>query len=365
MPAETEVSTPGLLRQIGVVSATALVVSNMVGTGVFGVTGFMAGDLGSAALILLVWFCGALFALAGALTYAELGVNHPSSGGEYVYLTSAYGPAWGFMTGWVSFFAGFSAPIAANALAFSDYLGYFFPALRTANAPYTIGSGTFSLTFGGAQFAGCAVIALFTVLSCFGVAFISRIQNVLTATKLLVIVSFILLGLFLGAGSWSHFSEPAARTATTTLPVQFVISLLWVMFSYSGWNAATYVAEEVKRPERTLPIALAVGTLLVTAIYIALNVTYIYSTPLEKMKGVLAVGSLSAANLFGPRIGGLFSGLMALAILATINAMVIIALASITPWRAIGRFSPPPPKCIRAGARRCSRFWPRASARCS
>src|SRR6202140_249925 len=136
---------PGLLRQLGFFSATALVISNMVGTGIFTTTGFMAADLGSAGLILACWGVGAVFAFAGALSYSELGVNFPSSGGEYVYLTHAFGPEWGFMTGWVSFFAGFSAPIAIAALAFSDYLGYFFPPLKQANAALVIGSGAFSL----------------------------------------------------------------------------------------------------------------------------------------------------------------------------------------------------------------------------
>src|SRR5580765_6756793 len=144
-------SRPALLRQIGFFGATALVISNMVGTGIFATTGFMAGDLGSARLILACWVVGALFALAGALSYSELGVNFPSSGGEYVYLTHAFGPEWGFMTGWVSFFAGFSAPIAAAALAFSDYLGYFFPALKHANASVVIGSGALSLHLGAGQ----------------------------------------------------------------------------------------------------------------------------------------------------------------------------------------------------------------------
>src|ERR1700686_4173421 len=132
---------PGLLRQLGFFSATALVISNMVGTGIFTTTGFMAADLGSAGLILACWAVAALFALAGALSYSELGINFPSSGGEYVYLTHAFGPEWGFMTGWVSFFAGFSAPIAAAALAFSDYLGHFFPALHQENSRVLIGSG--------------------------------------------------------------------------------------------------------------------------------------------------------------------------------------------------------------------------------
>src|ERR1043166_1785012 len=150
MPTQVQ-GKAGLLRQIGFVSATALVVSNMVGRGIFTTTGFMARDLGSAKLILAVWLVGALFALAGALSYSELGINMPSSGGEYVYLTRAYGPTWGFMTGWVSFFAGFSAPIAAAALAFSDYLGHFFPALHQENSRVLIGSGEWTFSFGGAQ----------------------------------------------------------------------------------------------------------------------------------------------------------------------------------------------------------------------
>src|SRR6476646_595012 len=130
---------PGLLRQLGLFRATALVISNMVSTGIFGITGYMAADLGSAWLILACWGVGALFAFAGALSYSELGINFPSSGGEYVYLTHAYGPEWGFMTGWVSFFAGFSAPIATAALAFSDYLGHFVPALHGSHSPVVFG----------------------------------------------------------------------------------------------------------------------------------------------------------------------------------------------------------------------------------
>src|SRR5687768_8772416 len=115
----TSVSTStGLVRQLGVTSAAALVISNMIGTGIFATTGFLAGQLGTAQLVLLIWVVGAIFALLGSFCYSELGVNFPSSGGEYVYLTKAYGPTWGFMTGWMSFFAGFSAPIALSALAF-------------------------------------------------------------------------------------------------------------------------------------------------------------------------------------------------------------------------------------------------------
>ncbi len=324
---QTHAKPAGLLRQLGFFSATALVVSNMVGVGIFATTGFMAGQLGDARLILLCWSVGALFALCGALSYSELGINFPSSGGEYVYLTRAFGPTWGFMTGWVSFFAGFSAPIAAAALAFSDYVGYFFPVFKQANAQFTIGSGALSLQFGGAQLLASALIGAFTILNCFGVRRTAKVQNVLTGTKLVVIASFVILGFIAGSGSWEHFSQPAVRTSTVSIPVQFMISLLWVMVGFSGWNAATYVAEELKQPDRTLPLALATGTALVTALYVGLNLIFIYSTPLEQMKGVLAVGSLAASNLFGPSVASTFAALMAISITSTVNAEVTIG-----PW---------------------------------
>jgi APA family basic amino acid/polyamine antiporter len=319
-----QISRPGLLRQIGFFSATALVISNMVGTGIFATTGFMAGDLGSAELILACWTAGALFALAGALSYSELGINFPSSGGEYVYLTHAYGPEWGFMTGWVSFFAGFSAPIAAAALAFSDYLGYFFPALKQANAKLVIGSGAFALHLGAGQLTASALIAAFTILNCLGVGRTAKVQNVLTTTKLIVIAGFVIIGFAAGTGDWKHFSEHAVRTSTLALPTQLMISLRWVMVGYSGWNAATYVAEEVRRPESTLPAAIAAGSLIVAVLYLGLNMIFIYATPLENLKGVIAVGTLSASNLFGPRVAGVFSALMAISIVSTVNAMVTI-----------------------------------------
>ncbi|MBV9505561.1 MAG: amino acid permease [Acidobacteriia bacterium] len=313
-----------LVRQLGFFSSTALVISNMVGTGIFATTGFMAGDLGSARLILICWTVGALFAIAGALSYSELGINFPSSGGEYVYLTHAYGPEWGFMTGWVSFFAGFSAPIATAALAFSDYLGYFYPSLKQANASLVIGSGTLALRIGRGQLLASALIATFTILNCFGVGRVAKVQNVLTSTKLLVIMGLVIAGFAAGTGSWAHFSEAAARTSTVSLPAQFIVSLIYVMVGYSGWNAATYVAEEIRRPERTLPAALATGTAIVAALYLGLNLLFIYAAPLESMKGVIAVGSLAASNLFGPGVAGLFSALMALSIVSTVNAEVTI-----------------------------------------
>ena len=293
----------------------------MIGVGIFTTTGFLAGDLGQVSWVLLIWVVGAIFALTGALCYSELGVNYPSSGGEYVYLTKAYGPTWGFMTGWVSFFAGFSAPIAASALAFSNYLGYFLPAARQDSAFLELGYG---FRLGGAQLVACALIALFTVINFFGILRVAKLQNVLTAVKVAVLVAFVVLGLTIGTGSWDHFSQTAERTSTHPLMAQFAISLFFIYVSYSGWNAATYVAEELKNPSRTLPIALAFGTILVAVLYLALNVTFIYASPLDEMKGQIAIGSFAASRLFGGAGAGVFSALMAVSLISSVNAMVTI-----------------------------------------
>jgi APA family basic amino acid/polyamine antiporter len=323
-PARKATAPPsGLVRQLGTLSATALVVSNMIGTGIFTTTGFLAGDLGDPTLVIGIWFVGAALAMAGALCYAELGANFPRSGGEYVYLSEAWGPAWGFIDGWVSFFAGFSAPIATTALAISAYLAYFSPALSADNVS-VVSLGFMQLRLGGATFLACAIVAAFTAVNVIGVSQVAKLQNVLTATKLAVIGAFLLLGFTIGGGDWGNLSQEAARTSTSSLATQFATSLIFVFFAYSGWNAAVYVAEEIREPGRTLPIALILGTVAVAALYVLLNVLYIYALPLEQLKGVVAVGARAAGALFGDRVGGLFSATMALGLLATVNAMCMI-----------------------------------------
>ena len=329
-----------LIRQLGVFSATAIVVANMVGTGIFTTTGFLAGNLGSAPLVVAIWFVGAGLAFAGALCYSELGINFPRSGGEYVYLTEAWGPSWGFLTGWVSFFAGFSAPIAAAALAVSEYLSHFNPALSTQSDASNVVLGPLTLRLGPGQWLACLLVALFTALNVFGLRPAARAQNFLTATKVLVVVAFVALGFTLGHGDWAHFSQPAVRTSQNSVAAQFVLSLVWVFFGYSGWNAATYVAEELRDPDRTLPRSLLAGTLLVALLYAGLNVAFIYASPLESMKGVLGVGAHAASALFGPSVAGVFSALMAFCLLSTVNAMTMIGPRVYYAMASRGAFFP-------------------------
>ena len=313
----------GLVRRLGLVSATAIVVSNMIGTGIFTTSGFLAGDLGSPALVIGIWFAGALIALVGALCYSELGVNFPRSGGEYVYLSEAWGPAWGFIDGWVSFFAGFSAPIAVAALGVAAYAGYFAPSLDPQSSP-GVALGPLTIQMGGGQWFACLIILAFTALNLMSVDVVAKMQNTLTGVKLTVLAALLVLGFLFGSGDWGHFAQAAERTSSTSIPAQFALSLVFVYFGYSGWNAAVYVAEEIKDPERTLPRSLLLGTLLVAAFYAALNCLFIYATPLEEMKGVVAVGAQAARNLFGDSGGGVFAAGMALSLLATVNAMCMI-----------------------------------------
>ncbi len=311
-----------LLRQLGVVSAVALVVSNMVGTGIFTSSGFLAGDLADPTLFFAIWMVGAVVSLAGAFCYSELGINYPSSGGEYVYLTQAYGPVWGFLTGWSSLFAGFSAPIAAAALAFAGYVAYFFPGLKQPLV--TLGPSWFEVQIGGLQVLAVLLISILTVVNTLGTLRAARFQNVMTGTKIAVLVTFIVMGLMAGNGNWSNLTQATERTSTTPLFAQFGISLCFVYMSYSGWNAATYIAEELKAPARTLPLALMIGTGLVAAIFLGMNLVFVYAAPLAEMRGVFAVGSFAASKLFGAGVAGIFSAAMALSLVPTVNAMVTI-----------------------------------------
>ena len=201
--------------------------------------------------------------------------------------------------------------------------GLFFPALKQERSAH-FGPEYFDFRFGGAQIIASTLVLIFTVINCLGVRTAARIQNVLTATKVLVILTFIVAGFLFGNGNWGHFSEDAVRTSTTPLFFQFFVSLFFIYVAYSGWNAATYVAEELKQPARTLPLSLAVGTGLVALLFLGLNLLFVYGVPLEKMKGQVAVGAITASYLFGPAVAGLFSGAMALSLLATVNAMVTI-----------------------------------------
>jgi basic amino acid/polyamine antiporter, APA family len=313
---------PSLRRELTLVSATAIVISNMIGTGVFGAAGFLSQDLGRPWLVLAIWAVGGAVAMAGCLCYAELGVNLPRSGGEYIYVREAWGPMWGFLSGWISFFAGFSAPIAAGALLFADYTGSLVPALgaRAADSP----SWLPFIHWGRGPALALGLIAVFTAINILGVRLAAQAQNLLTGLKVSVLTLFVVLAFTEGRGHWTNFVRPVARDSSLPLAGQFAVSLIFVMYAYSGWNAAAYVVEELRAPERDLPRAMVAGTAVVVVLYLALNAAFIFALPLASLKGVMSVGAVASRALFGGRVGGLFIGIMAAAIVSSVSAMVIV-----------------------------------------
>ncbi len=315
-------------RRLGLTVTAAIVVANMIGTGVFTSTGFQAASLHDPWTILLCWIVGGVVALCGAATYAELGSMMPKAGGEYVYLREAYPPAVGFMSGWVSLTAGFSAPIAVAALAFAKYLATLVPAVKTTTpwAAHTFTAGSTNLatlSLGPEQAVAIALIVAVTAMHAFDTKLGGWVQTAFTAVKVLLIVLFILGGLFLGSGDWGHFASDGPRNIGF---LGFGITLLYISLAYSGWNAAAYIAGDIEQPERNLPRALLLGTGLVMVLYVLLNLVFLYALPIGVLAGpppVVEVGDAAAKSLFGERAGNLVSAVIALALVSAVSAMVM------------------------------------------
>lgn len=309
-----------LLRRIGIFSATVLVVSNMVGTGIFTTSGFIMAELGDPAMLMLCWLCGGIFALCGALCYGEFGAKFPHAGGEYVFLRESFGKPMGFLSGWISLIVGFSAPIAAAAIAFSTY---FYSGLGLDPG------WNFSVEFFGLTVAGLSainitaviIVVLFSLLHYHSVIAGSRVQNLLTISNIVLIVVFAGAGFAFGNGSVDHFVP--GPDAPGFDAQAFAVSLIFIFFAYSGWNASAYLGGEIRRPQRNIPLSLILGTLIVTGFYLLLNAVFVYSMPADQMQGAIDVGAKSARFLFGTSVARCLSFAVALGILSAVSAMIM------------------------------------------
>jgi APA family basic amino acid/polyamine antiporter len=308
----------GLRREIGWFSATILVIANMIGTGIFTTSGFIMAELQDGRALLLCWLGGGIFALCGALCYAELGARFPRAGGEYVFLREAFGKLPAFLSGWISLIVGFSAPIAAAALAFAGY-AFQATALPTGRV-FSLKLWDLTLaTLSWPNLLALAVIAVFSLIHYHSLRFGSHVQNFLTLFKVILILFFIVAGLFLGRGSFSCREVAGGSWSAGS----FAVSLIFVSFAYSGWNAAAYLGAEITRPQRNIPVALIVGTLVVMVFYMALNLVYLYAVPAPEMAGVMEIGARAATNLFGAACSRWFSTAIALGILSVLSAMIM------------------------------------------
>jgi APA family basic amino acid/polyamine antiporter len=301
------------LGKVTTATATAIAVADMIGIGVFTSLGFQVGGIPSAFSLVTLWLVGGITALCGALCYAELAAALPRSGGEYNFLSRIYHPAVGFLAGWSSATVGFAAPIAVAAMAFGQYfMGAFPGVLSGLAAPEVI-----SLAL------GLALAWIVSLVHLGGLAHSSLLQNVTTAIKVLLIVGFIAAGFVFGSPQPISFA-PSSADIGYIFSAPFAISLVYVMYSYSGWNAATYIINEVRDPERSLPRSLLVATLIVLALYVALNAVFLYTTPMAKMAGQINVAQVVGAEIFGQAGGRLVAGLICIGLISAVSAMVWI-----------------------------------------
>ena len=308
-----------LQRKLGLFPATNIVVANMIGAGIFTTSGLLMSGLNNPMLMISLWGIGGIIALCGALSYGELGAAMPGAGGEYLFLSELFHPVFGFLSGWVSFIVGFSAPIAASAMGFSEYFLRAVPALPE----WLASAGIMNEKITG-KILSMTVILIFTLIHYRGIKTGARVQNVLTVLKVFLIGVLIFAGLLSGRGDMSNFSSHGIDAQGGANLKTIGLSLMWIMFAYSGWNASTYLGAEIKDPSKTLPKSLLLGTGIVILIYLALNVLYVYGINPEEMKGVISVGGLAMGNLFGKSAEVLFSILIAFALFSSLSAFIIL-----------------------------------------
>lgn len=289
---------------VGFSTATAIAVADMIGIGVFTSLGFQVLGLTSGFSIIMLWVVGGIVAICGALAYAELATALPRSGGEYNFLSRIYSRAVGFLAGWVSATVGFAAPVALMAMASGKY----FQAILPGAPPMLL---ALALVW------GVAAVHLAGIRSG------STFQNWSTLLKVALILVLIVAGLAVGKPTGISFA-PSAADVGAILSAPFAISLVYVMYSYSGWNAATYIAGEVRDPGRTLPPSLLTAVLLVMALYVALNAVFLYTTPIEAMRGQVEVGLVAGRHIFGEAGGRIVGAFICLGLVSTVSSLMWI-----------------------------------------
>lgn len=281
-----------------------IVIANMIGTGVFTSLGYQVGPIPSGFSILLLWALGGVVALCGAFTYAEIAASFRRSGGEYYYLGQIFHPALGFASGWISLLVGFAGAISAVAIAIGEY------AHELLGVPVRV--------------IAIIAIVLVSAIHWFGVKTGGLAQNILTSLKLGLIFVFCTAPFFISGVDFSHISFlPQSIDSELILSSGFAISLVYVVYAYSGWNAAAYIAGNLEKPEKNLPRSLVIGTLVVMTVYILLNGTFLYVANFSELDGKNDIGNVVAFKLFGPAIGAVFAGLFSTALLSTLSAMTI------------------------------------------
>jgi len=323
---DTPEQQPRLLQKMNLLDATFLVIGAVVGSGIFMTSGIIAGYLPSPGWILVVWAMGGLFTLCGALTFAELGAMFPRAGGQYVYIREAYGPWAGFLFGWGFFWFIMCGGIAALAVGFAEFAGYFLPSLSTQaiilklslfGMPYTLSAG---------QLLAAGAIIFLTGVNYLGVKTGVVVQNIFTFLRLGSVAAIAVFGLVLGKRAGiTNFGQlfSGGEAMGPNVVSAFGLALIAVLWTYDGWYAVNCTAEEIKRPERNIPLSLLLGTVSVTVIYLVVNVVYILALPVGRMKGVVRIGELASTQLFGPAATSAISAAIMVSIFGCLSASIL------------------------------------------
>jgi APA family basic amino acid/polyamine antiporter len=327
-----------LLRGIGLWGAIALVIGNVIGSGIFLTTGTMVAELPSTTLVLTAWLAGGLLAMAGGLTYAEMGSMYPRSGGLYVYLSEAYGSVWGFLFGWACLLVILTGSVATVAVGFAEYFSYFFPALGTDRvlATFAMPWGAWSISAG--QLVAAASIVVITAINYVGVQSGNTANAVLTVAKVggLVLLPLLALAYLRVEPAFTPVVPPDSLRPL----VSFGVIMIAVMWTYEGWYYVAFAAGEIRDAAKNVPRALIYGTLALTAIYLGVNLAYVHSLTLAEMSGVTRIAEKMVTTLVGPAGAAIVAASVVVSTFGCNVAGVIAASRSCFAMAADRRFFP-------------------------
>jgi len=301
---EDQSQEPQLLRALGLREGLAIHISGIIGSGIFIVPAVIAGHLHSMGLILVVWVLGGMLTLFGALTVAELSSLLPKAGGPYIYLRESFGPVWGYMFSWNHFFINTAGALAAIAIAFATYLGYFFPSLSPEHSLFNYSITMFGLpveiTVRATQVVAMLIIGIATVINVRGVRLGGWVTNVFTMAKILALVTLIVAAFASGKGSVANFTPWWPEHWSSELTSAFGLAMISVLWSYEGWTTVTQSASEMINPEKNVPRSLLFGTVVIIFLYLGVNLAYVYVIPIGQMAGSSRIAADAASVMLGP-----------------------------------------------------------------
>ncbi len=314
-----ERAAPTLARELGLLDCVLLLACGIIGSAIFLTPASIAAAVPHPAMFLAVWVTGGIITVLACLPVAELGAMYPEAGGQYVYLREAYGNVWAFLFGWMNFAVSITGTIAALSVGFTEYLGAIVPQVSRSRIVFSVGGWNLS----AGSLVALAAIAVLTFINVIGIRRAAILQNLAGIAKVGALAAFIVLGLTIGKGSAAHFSSSTAMNIGPGLSSRVGVALIAVFWAYDGWIYLTYVAGEIKNPQKNLPRGLLAGVGVVGAVYVLTNVVYLYALPIPRIAETTAVAQVAASVLFSPAVGTWMALLVAVSCFGAANSAIL------------------------------------------